>query len=117
MIHEDAVRIMLREKAERDRLWLRNLALAEGREEGRRLARGKGWAEGWDEGLRLGMELGRITACRELLGLPVLAQVEWQGKSLEELKKWADRLETEVARLFPRNSQLICRSQPPAKPY
>jgi len=73
MIHEDAVRIMLREKAERDRLWLRNLALAEGREEGRRLARGKGWAEGWDEGLRLGMELGRFTGRRELLGLPVLA--------------------------------------------
>ena len=102
MTHEDAIRIMLREKAERDRLWLRNLALAEGREEGRRLARGKEWAEGWAEGLRLGMELGRISACRELLGLPMLAPVDWQGKSLEELKQWADRLEAEVARLFPR---------------
>lgn len=42
--------------------------------------------------------MGRISVYRKQLGQPELAQADWQGKSLEELKEWADRLETEAAR-------------------
>jgi hypothetical protein len=60
--------------------------------------------------------LGRISAYRKQLGQPELAKMDLQGKSLSELREWADRLEAEVSRLFPRKCQLIRQSQPPAKP-
>jgi hypothetical protein len=82
---EDRALYESRLRAERDRLWLRNSALV----------------EGWEEGREEGLLLGRITAYRKQLGQPELAQANWQGKSLEELKEWADRLEAEVSRLFP----------------
>ena len=91
---EDRALYESRLKAERDRLWLRNSALVEGREEGRELGR----EEGLQEGLEKGLLLGRITAYRKQLGQPELAQADWQGKSLEELREWADRLEAEAGR-------------------
>ena len=83
---EDRALYESRLRAERDRLWLRNSALVEGRQ------------EGLQEGLEKGLLLGRITAYRKQLGLPELAQADWQGKSLEELREWADRLEAEAGR-------------------
>ena len=87
---EDRALYESRLRAERDRLWLRNSALVEGRQEGHE--------EGLQEGLEKGLLLGRITAYRKQLGQPELAQADWQGKSLEELREWADRLEAEAAR-------------------
>ena len=87
---EDRALYESRLRAERDRLWLRNSALVEGRQEGRE--------EGLQEGLEKGLLLGRISAYRKQLGQPELAQADWQGKSLEELREWADRLEAEAAR-------------------
>jgi len=75
---EDRALYESRLKAERDKQWLINSALA--------------------EGLEKGDLLGRIRLGRSVLGQPVLTEAEWRDKSLEELREWADRLEAELRR-------------------
>jgi hypothetical protein len=75
---EDRALYESRLKAERDKQWLINSALA--------------------DGLEKGDLLGRIRQGRSLLGQPPLAEGEWHDKSLEELREWADRMEAELRR-------------------
>ena len=95
---EDRALYESRLKAERDKLWLRNSALAEGRKEGLEQGIEQGIEVGIEKGIEKGDLLGRIRLGRSVLGQPVLTEAEWRDKTLEELREWAERMEAELRR-------------------